>query len=83
MIGMGFAILGFYVIAEWQILGGLLIVFSGYGIIIATTKIAKKACQFTFLKLKDIKIIKRVEIKKRQVFRFIFQVKPFVLDRAY
>jgi hypothetical protein len=43
MPGMGFAILDFYVIAEWQILGGLLIVFSGYGIIIATTKIAEKA----------------------------------------
>ncbi|MCW3998098.1 MAG: hypothetical protein NWF10_05965 [Candidatus Bathyarchaeota archaeon] len=43
MPSMGFAILDFYVIAEWQILGGLLIVFSGYGIIIATTKIAEKA----------------------------------------
>jgi hypothetical protein len=45
-MGMILAILGFYVIAELEIFIGLILVFSGYGTFIITTKIGKQICRF-------------------------------------
>ena len=53
-IGAMFAVLGFYVIAEEQIIGGLLIVVSGYGIILVATYTTRRFAYFLFLKLKAL-----------------------------
>jgi hypothetical protein len=59
-MGMTLAILGFYTIAEWEIITGLTIVFSGYGTIITTTKIGKKTCKFLISKIIDfLELIKK------------------------
>ena len=55
MVGMVLAILGYYVIAEWQVLGDLFIVFSGYGVMVIPTKFARKFCYFLFLRLRIMK----------------------------
>ena len=54
MVGMVLAILGYYVIAEWQVLGGLFIVFSGYGVMVMPTKLARKVCYFLILRLRIV-----------------------------
>lgn len=54
MMGMALAIIGFYAIAEWEILVGLFIVFSGYGIIITTTKIGKQTWQLLISRIKEL-----------------------------
>ena len=52
MLGGAIAFLGLYVIAELQVFMGLIIVFSGYGTIISTTKTARNAFHSLLLKLK-------------------------------
>jgi len=54
MVGMVLAILGYYVIAEWQVLGGLFMVFSGYGVMVMPTKLARKVCYFLILRLRIV-----------------------------
>jgi hypothetical protein len=54
MLGIGLSILGFYVMAEWQIIAGLLVVFFGYGLLLTTTKKVKKAIIFFILKIKTL-----------------------------
>lgn len=53
IMGMILAILGFYVIAELEIFTGLIIVFSGYGTFIITTKIGKQICRFLIFKINN------------------------------
>lgn len=48
MVSMILAILGYYVIAEWQVLGGLLTVFSGYGIMAMLLNWLEKFAVFLF-----------------------------------
>jgi len=55
MVGMVLAILGYYVIAEWQVLGDLFIVFSGYGVMFMPTKLARTVCYFLILRLRIVK----------------------------
>ena len=55
MIGIVLAILGYYVIAEWQIIGGLLIVFSGYAILVIPTKIVSQLYHFLVFRFQILK----------------------------
>jgi hypothetical protein len=55
MIGIVVAVLGFYVIAEWQIIGGLLFAVSGYGIVLAAASTTRRFVKFLFFKLKALK----------------------------
>ena len=70
MIGIGLAILGFYVIAEWQIIAGLSIVLIGYSTIIATTEIAKQTFLMVLLKWNSLKVTKKF-------FRIYLSIKTF------
>lgn len=54
MLGISFSILGFYIIAEWEIILGLLVVFSGYGLLLTTTKRVKKGIMFFILRIKTL-----------------------------
>ena len=55
MIGIFFAILGYYVIAEWHIIGGLIIVFSGYAIMVIPTKIVSQLHDFLVFRFQILK----------------------------
>ena len=55
MIGIVLAILGYYVIAEWQIIGGLIIVFSGYVILAMPAKIVGQLHHFLVFRFQILK----------------------------
>lgn len=55
MIGIVVAVLGFWIIAEWQIIGGLLFVVSGYGIMLAADNTTRRFVKFLLFKLKALK----------------------------
>ncbi len=55
MIGVVLAILGYYVIAEWQIIGGLIIVFSGYAILVIPAKIVSQLHYFLVFRFQILK----------------------------
>lgn len=59
ILGIGLSILGFYVIAEWEIIAGLSVVLIGYSTIIATTEIAKQTFHIVLLKLNSLNITEK------------------------
>ena len=55
MLGIVLAILGYYVIAEWQIISGLIIVFSGYAILVIPAKIVGQLHYFLVFRFQILK----------------------------
>jgi len=55
IIGIAVSILGFWAIAEWQIIGGLLFVASGYCIVLAAASTTRRFVKSLFFKLKALK----------------------------
>ena len=65
MTGMILTILGFYAIAEWEVLAGLFIVISSYVIIITSTKIGKQSFQVFISKMKRFNKISQKNKKEK------------------